>query len=175
MMKMAKKDLDHRRRSFAFKQNEFVTATMLTTSIETVLKVDPDLEDTDNESLVSSSAAGIRRLSTVEPGFFEPLVPIINVHCTIDGFLDEGRLRFLCRFETKADLHRLRVGFHFPDKMLGQGGKAFSGEEILMAGLFRLSHTNSVGGHGFGCLHYAQGLGCHVQASNQHSFSMPRT
>jgi len=124
MMKMAKKDLYHRRRSFAFKQNEFVTATMLTTSIETVFMVDPDLEDSDNESFVSSSVAAIRRLSTVEPGLFEPLVPIVNRHCTLDGFVDEGRLRWQCRFETKVDLHRLRVGFHFPDKMLGQGGKA---------------------------------------------------
>jgi len=143
MMKAAKKDLYHRRRCFAFKNIEFMEASSLVDSLSVVLSMDNELEDSENEAFVCSCADEIRRLSIVEPGFHEPLVAIINQHVRIDSFTDAGQVKFLFRFDSLADLHRLRVGFGFPERMIGRSGKAFSGDEILLAGLYRMGHTAS--------------------------------
>ena len=66
---------------------------------------------------------------------------LIRRHRTIDSFRDEEILPFF-RFKTKEQLHRLRIGFRFPKFLRTNKREKFSGEEVLLVGLKRLSFPN---------------------------------
>ena len=85
-------------------------------------------------------------METVDPRIHDALPPIQRRYRTIDSF-EETDIRQLFRFETKDQLKRLVRGFRFPSEMRseGQGGNKFTGEEVLLCGLFRLHSVNSLG------------------------------
>jgi hypothetical protein len=99
MMKVAKKDLSHRRRSFAFTNNDFIEGTILLEAVRQVILADSDLEESENESFVTSCVEEVKRLSVVDPGFYQPLVAIENQHIGIDSFTGPGQVKFLFRFD----------------------------------------------------------------------------
>ena len=66
MMKVAKKDLNHRRRSFAFTNNDFIEGTILLEAVRQVILADSDLEESENESFVTSCVEEVKRLSVVD-------------------------------------------------------------------------------------------------------------
>jgi hypothetical protein len=60
---------------------------------------------------------------------------------TIDGW-DEIRIPEDLRVHTRENLRRLFDGFQFPDKFVSKGRNVFSGEEVFLFGLYRLSHVS---------------------------------
>ena len=60
---------------------------------------------------------------------------------TINSFADEEILPYF-RFKTKEQLHRLCTGFRFPKILRTEKREKFTGEEVLLVGLKRLSYPN---------------------------------
>ena len=60
---------------------------------------------------------------------------------TIDGW-DEIRIPEDLRMHTRENLRRLFDGFQFPDKFVSKGRNVFTGEEVFLFGLYRLSHVS---------------------------------
>ncbi len=56
--------------------------------------------------------------------------------------LEDVRLHF--RLENHDQLHTLCNGFQFPFNMKSKCGYIFSGEEVFLAGLFRLHYPNTL-------------------------------
>jgi hypothetical protein len=80
----------------------------------------------------------------------EMMVPIDVKNCrmeekrrgpsaTIDGWTELSIPEDL-RVYRREDLWRLFRGFRFPDKFVAKGRNVFSGEEVFLFGLYRLSH-----------------------------------
>ena len=59
---------------------------------------------------------------------------------TIDGW-EELRIPEDLRVHTRDDLWSLYRGFQFRDRYVSKGRNVFSGEEVFLFGLYRLSHT----------------------------------
>ena len=90
----------------------------------------------------------IRELKEVDPRINDPLPPVNRMYRTIDSF-DDTDIRQYFRFETKDQLHRLVTGFRFPEELRSGVGNKFSGEEILLCGIYRLHSVNSLGDAGW--------------------------
>lgn len=76
---------------------------------------------------------------------YSPLPVIQRTRITINSLNDEIiPLQF--RFLNKDQLQRLLIGFQFPPKLTNAEGYNFSGEEVLLAGLFRLAVPNRLAG-----------------------------
>jgi len=145
-IKKSAKDLYYRRRMFSFKNNDAVEVTKLRKSmarLNLAASLASESEQSDVDSLRTQCSLRIQEALVVDEAFFIPLTPIVNRHRTIDSF-EDTQVRDFFRFQKKEDLHRLRLGFQFPDRMPDQQGKLFTGDEVLLAGLYRLAHCNSL-------------------------------
>ena len=77
-------------------------------------------------------------LTTVQREALHGHLPKIeSKHVTI-ALLNEHDIPQHFRFKTKDQLYRLLHGFQFPHVMFGPSGHKFSGEEVLLLGLFRM-------------------------------------
>jgi hypothetical protein len=97
--------------------------------------------------LINFFLARLLKYSSLSPRFFEPLPPIVNRNRRIDSF-EDYEIPLLFRFRSKSQLHRLYVGFEFPENIV-IAGYHFSGEEVLLAGLYRLHSVNVLGDAGW--------------------------
>jgi hypothetical protein len=137
------------------KPNDVVDIVSTESTISTLALMLSDGSDSDSSEqsdLEDAIIEGIRtilRLSTPDEDSLLPLVPIVNAHLRIDTIEDENSLRDNFRFESREQLHELRIGFHFEDRMTDSHGKAFAGDEILLAGLYRLTQSGSFSGVGW--------------------------
>jgi hypothetical protein len=107
-------------------------------------------EDPDLESLIEGYRKYINYLSMkylehyqVSPEFTIKLPSVVNLKRSINSFNDTD-IPILFRFRDKSQLHRLIAGFNFPDSS-SIGGYRFSGEELLLCGLYRLHSPNTLG------------------------------
>lgn len=100
-----------------------------------------DIEDLEELSLELIDI--YTQLTTVNNSFYLPLPLIANKHVTIDSLSDFQICEWF-RFRNKDQLHRLYAGFRFPMRFK-INGYVFSGEEILLCGLFRLHSVNTFG------------------------------
>ena len=110
--------------------------------------LNPDDEE-ELEMLEELQAILIFRLNELVspvPELFEPLPKIRNRHVTINGLQDAECYCFF-RFR-KQQLNFLKIGLQFPEEMTVEGNH-FSGEEILLAGLFRIAAPNRFGDAGW--------------------------
>ena len=78
------------------------------------------------------------RLTTVQREALHAHLPKIeSKQVTIDS-IPENDIPQQFRFKSKDQLYRLLRGFQFPDVMYGPSGHKFSGEEVMLLGLYRL-------------------------------------
>ena len=68
------------------------------------------------------------------------LSPIVSRNRTIESFNGEEIPSYF-RFRGKGQLYQLLNGFEFPDFLYTKSRHKFSGEEVLLIGLYRLSHV----------------------------------
>ena len=85
-----------------------------------------------------------KRLVRPPPELNQPLGQIQRRHATIDEFSNE-LVPDLFRFDNKEQLWHLLRAFRFPKRMETRSGHVFTGEEILLAGLYRLHAPNVQG------------------------------
>ena len=71
----------------------------------------------------------------------EPLSSIQRQYVEISNFSDE-LIPQLFRFDDKKQLRDLKRAFRFPSRFEMSSGHVFSGEEVLLAGMFRLHAPN---------------------------------
>jgi hypothetical protein len=74
----------------------------------------------------------------------EKLEKIVSRNRTIDSFADED-IPLYFRFRSKQQLHRLKQGFHFPATFRCSSGHAFTADEVLLVGLYRLHRPTTLG------------------------------
>jgi hypothetical protein len=104
--------------------------------------IDDILSDLDTyyEGLIQE----IKEIEAVDPKINDPLPPIQRKYRTIDSF-EETEILQLFRFESKDQLHRLFNRFRFPNEIKhGSQGNKFSGEEVMLCGIFRLHSVNTL-------------------------------
>jgi hypothetical protein len=101
-----------------------------------------DSSDSDVDSLIDYLETtedfileDIRQIEELNPLFHQPLPRIERKYRTIDSF-EETEVRQLFRFESKEQLRRLLQGFRFPEQMISSVGNKFTGEEVLLCGIF---------------------------------------
>jgi len=99
--------------------------------LELLTDDDSDWEDVEDELLIA-----IHKKRRVDPKSMEPLPAVINLHRTIDSF-HETETKDLFRFK-KEQIKRLYAALEFPAEFHFEGCK-FTGEEILLAGLYRMA------------------------------------
>ena len=63
-------------------------------------------------------------------------------HIGIDG-LDDESIPSLFRYRNKEQLHRILTAFHFPNWIMDSQETKFTGEEVLLLGLYRLHAPNN--------------------------------
>ena len=91
----------------------------------------------------------IREIEEMDPRMGDPLPRIERKYRTIDSF-EETDVRQLFRFESRDQLHTLCQGFQFPLEMVyGCCGNKFSGEEVLLCGIYRIHCNNTLGDAGW--------------------------
>ena len=78
----------------------------------------------------------------------QPLTKIQRKHAKISYFSDE-LVHQLFRFDDRRQLRDLLAAFRFPPRFVCDSRHTFSGEEILLAGLFRLHAPNVLGDTGW--------------------------
>jgi len=79
---------------------------------------------------------------TPHPELYVKLPSIMSKHRSIDSFTDSEIVSYF-RFRSKSQLHALCEGFQFPAAMYDSISRhKFSSEEVLLVGLYRMSHTN---------------------------------
>ncbi len=107
-----------------------------------------DFSDDDDDDLLEyllfQKVKAYHKNLFVNQKFFDHLPKILNKHLTIDS-LEDWEIPSLFRFRSKSQLYRLLNGFRFRDFYHASNRYRFSGEEILLAGLFRLSHITTLG------------------------------
>ena len=85
-----------------------------------------------------------RRLVRVPEELSHPLSKVRRTYARIDHFTDEV-VPGLFRFDNKAQLRQLFQAFEFPLSFRHPDGHVFGGEEVFLAGLFRLHAPNIQG------------------------------
>ena len=156
--KPSKKSLNYRKRCFGMtslerievkEKNEVldrVKKMMVFTADDSGSDVDEIIDDL--ASLADELKEEIREIDEVDPRINDPLPPIDRKFRTINSF-EDTEIRQLFRFENKEQLNRLVTGFRFPTKMPGPQRHKFSGEEILLCGIYRLHSVNVLGDAGW--------------------------
>ena len=158
--KPSKKSLNYRKRCFGMtslerievkEKNEVldrVKKMMVFTADDSGSDVDEIIDDL--ASLADELKEEIRGIDEVDPRINHPLPSIDK----------------LFRFENKEQLNRLVTGFRFPTKMPGPQRHKFSGEEILLCGIYRLHSVNVLGDAGwvevFGMVHSVASYACNL-------------
>jgi hypothetical protein len=102
------------------------------------------VEIAELEVIEAGLIADMEAILTADAAMFEPLPKIVNKHVTINSFSDEQ----ICsnfRFRNQLQLNQLLEGFEFHNRSFKYNGNRYSGEEVLLAGLFRLSHISRFG------------------------------
>ena len=89
-----------------------------------------------------------KKLVAVPPQLNSPLTRIKRKYPCISHFSDE-LVHDLFRFDSREQLRNLLAAFRFPKRFECASGHIFSGEEILLAGLFRLHAPNIQGDIGW--------------------------
>ena len=88
-------------------------------------------------------------LMTPNPELFLKLPEIRSRHRTIESFTDSEIVSYF-RFRDRQQLRTLCSGFQFPDIMrCCHSRHKFSGEEVLLVGLYRMSHCSRYDDGGF--------------------------
>ena len=85
-----------------------------------------------------------KKLVAVPQELHSPLSRIKRRYPMINSFSNE-LIHGLFRFDSRTQLIHLLRAFRFPQRFEGTSGHIFSGEEILLAGLFRLHAPNVQG------------------------------
>jgi hypothetical protein len=153
-MKPSKKSLYVRKRHFGLsclERGAITERLRRLKCIEKAMKIVEDDSDSDFELFYSAHraiSAEILAIGAVDPRINDALPVIERKHRLIDSFSDD-EIRGLFRFESKEQLHRLLIGFQFPKTFQAAEGNIFSGEEILLCGLYRLHCVNVLGDDGW--------------------------
>jgi hypothetical protein len=82
-------------------------------------------------------------LSTPHPSLNLPLRKIVSRQRTIDSF-EDSEIPIYFRFRSKEQLHKLIKCFQFPEFFTPDDGHVFHREEVLLFGIYRLSHLSSL-------------------------------
>jgi hypothetical protein len=82
-------------------------------------------------------------LDSAPAELFNALPKIRKLTVTIDSFDDE-EIPIYFRFDNKDQLRRLVSGFKFPIEFKLKYGHKFTGEEVLLVGLYRLHRPTSI-------------------------------
>ena len=147
--KPLKKDLYYRKRRFGMTSLERILVAQKPKSIERLQNMmlrigddsGSDMEEIwdDLLTLNESIEQDIREIEEIDPRMKDALLKI-NIGQSIPS--EKRKLGFECRDQ----LHRLRRGLQFPDEMVyGSNGNKFSGEEILLCGIYRIHSVNNLG------------------------------
>ena len=173
--KPAKKNLYYRKRAFGMSSLDRTEVNRKSKFIKDVQKLmlfaaddsGSDMEELFEDlcDLQDSLCEEIRELEEVDPRIHDPLPPVHRKYRTIDSF-DDTDIRQYFRFETKDQLHRLVTGFRFPEELRSGVGNKFSGEEILLCGIYRLHSVNALGDAGwqaiFGMVQSVATMACNL-------------
>lgn len=159
ILKKKIKELSVRRRTFGetaldrVQAQEIEEALLSVSQLQNILlaseidEYDDDLEDLDDfERYLLQKYYDIK---FAHPAAFDPLPRIQIRHLTIAGLVTlnvDVCLHF--RFRDIEQLGRVYQGFRFPPKFTCNGYK-FSGEEVFLAGLYRLHRPNVLGDIGW--------------------------
>jgi len=149
------KELSFYRRSYGITSNERMEVESLLKDLKEVSDLiemieDGDVDSDDEEDLeildfLEMKLLGkIDILSTEDPACSLPLPKIINRHVQISDFSDSEVVE-LFRFRGKDQLWRLLQGLKFEDTYIDECRNSFSGQEVLLAGLYRLCHLSVLG------------------------------
>ena len=140
-----------------------VKSIMIRVADESGSDIDEILDDL--AGLQDGLIEGIRNIEEVDPRINDPLPKIERKYRTIASFEDTD-IRQLFRFESKEQLQKLLTGFRFPDKMPGMVRNKFSGEEVLLCGIYRLHSVNVLGDAGwqevFGMTQSVASMACNL-------------
>jgi hypothetical protein len=80
-------------------------------------------------------------LTEPNPALNMPLRRIVSRQRMIDSFHDD-EIPLYFRFRSKEQLHKLLQCFQFPEFMKSDDGHIFHREEVLLIGIYRLSHLS---------------------------------
>ena len=148
------KELSLLRRCYGQSCNERITLKKIDLIINKAKVLYNSLDDDDN-SVVDELDDAVLRLYKRKHDILTPdnrinhkIPKIINNHLTIDE-LEEVNIMQNFRFRNKDQLHRLHIGLKFGEIYRDDVGNVFSGEEILLAGLYRLHSVNILGDEGW--------------------------
>ena len=92
--------------------------------------------------------AAWKQIMRPPPELNEPLDQIKRTHVRIEH-LEDADVPGLFRFDNKEQLQHLKKAFCFPERMETRSGHVFHGEEVLLAGLYRLHTPNVLGDAGW--------------------------
>jgi len=156
--KPAKKKIYYRKRSFGMSsldRTEVKEISKVMRDVQNLMLHAMDDSGSDMDELLEDLsdlqdhlAEEIRGLEEVDPKIKDPLPLIGRTYRTIDSF-EDTEIRQLFRFENKDQLHRLLIGFRFPKEIKSTVGNKFSGEEVLLCGIYRLHSVNVLGDAGW--------------------------
>lgn len=109
---------------------------------------DSDSDDSITDDIIRIIDISIADIKAVDPAINDPLVHIARRRRTIDSFTDED-IRLYFRFQNRNQMRRVKEAFRFPPVMISNCGVKFTGEEVLLCGIYRLAYPNRLGYDGW--------------------------
>ena len=160
MLKQRIKELSVRRRTFGETALDRVHAKEIEKMLISVQQIknnlltnyssdlDEDLEDLDELEMLLLLRYYDVKYTT--PGSYDPLPRLTNRHLTIAALSTLNvDIPVTFRFRNADQLHRVFIGYQFPAQFTSTYRHSFQGEEVFLAGLYRLHHVNVFGDIGW--------------------------
>jgi hypothetical protein len=118
---------------------------LISITTQKLLSVEIDDEDMyDDLEGVIINLISKKSILAVPGGLITPLPKVLSKNVTIDSLVENDILQNF-RFRNKAQLKDLLKGLDFDDFYRDFQNHVFTGEEILLSGLFRLHAKNNLG------------------------------